>query len=53
MRLASIKTEGEEIAGIVTARGILPVRDVNARTGMVWEREGKYHGHTGRTGTGH
>ena len=36
MRLASIKLNGKEIAGIVTDGGILPIREINAITGTVW-----------------
>ena len=37
MRLATIKWNGAEIAGIVTERGILPIKAVNARKGTTWE----------------
>lgn len=36
MRLASIKLNGKEIAGIVTDGGILPIREINAIKGTVW-----------------
>ena len=36
MRLASIKINGKEIAGIVTDGGILPIREINAIKGTVW-----------------
>ncbi len=37
MRLASIKQNGAEIAGIVTEQGILPIKAVNVRKGTAWE----------------
>ncbi|MBR6209075.1 MAG: fumarylacetoacetate hydrolase family protein [Oscillospiraceae bacterium] len=37
MRLASIRREYTEIAGIVTPRGVLPIRALNARKGTAWE----------------
>ena len=37
MRLATIKWNGAEIAGIVTEQGILPIKAVNARKGAAWE----------------
>ena len=36
MRLATIKYKGEEIAGIVTDGGILPVRAINKTKGTAW-----------------
>ena len=37
MRLATIKQSGAEIAGIVTAKGVLPIRALNAQKGTAWE----------------
>ena len=37
MRLATIKKSGEEIAGIVTDGGILPIRAINAGKGTGWK----------------
>ena len=37
MRLATIKWNGAEIAGIVTEQGILPIKAVNAWNGSAWE----------------
>ena len=37
MRLASIKQNGAEIAGIVTEQGILPIKAVKVRKGTAWE----------------
>ena len=37
MRLATIKLNSAEIAGIVTTQGILPVKEVNAQKGTAWE----------------
>lgn len=37
MRLATIKHGGAEIAGIVTEKGILPVKAVNAAKGTAWK----------------
>ena len=37
MRLATIKKDNEEIAGIVTGKGILPIREINAATGAAWD----------------
>ena len=37
MRLATIKLNHAEIAGIVTAQGILPIKAVNAQKGTAWE----------------
>jgi 2-keto-4-pentenoate hydratase/2-oxohepta-3-ene-1,7-dioic acid hydratase in catechol pathway len=36
MRIATIKLDGAEIAGIVTPRGIVPVADVNGQFGSSW-----------------
>lgn len=37
MRLATIRLGGSEIAGIVTEKGVLPVREINAAGGSKWE----------------
>ena len=37
MRLATIKLNNAEIAGIVTEQGVLPVKAVNAQKGTAWE----------------
>lgn len=37
MRLATIKLNGAEIAGIVTEQGVLPIKCVNAQKGTAWE----------------
>ena len=37
MRLATIKYEGQEIAGIIVENGVLPLRALNAATGSNWE----------------
>ena len=37
MRLATIKLNGAEIAGIVTQQGVLPIKAVNAQKGTAWE----------------
>ncbi len=37
MRLASIRCGGREIAGIVTEKGVFPLRALNAATGSRWE----------------
>ena len=37
MRLATIKLNHDEIAGIVTEKGVLPVKAVNAQKGTAWE----------------
>ena len=37
MRLATIKLNNAEIAGIVTEKGVLPVKAVNAQKGTAWE----------------
>lgn len=39
MRLATIKKDGKEIAGIVTAKGIFPVEALNAAKGTDWKTE--------------
>ncbi len=39
MRLATIKTESGEIAGIVTPKGVLPVEALNAAKGTAWPGE--------------
>ncbi len=36
MRLATIKLNGAEIAGVVTGQGILPTRAINAAKGTAW-----------------
>ncbi len=36
MRLATIKLSGAEIAGVVTAEGVLPVKSINAMKGTAW-----------------
>ena len=36
MRLATIRLAGAELAGIVTEKGILPLRALNAETGAAW-----------------
>ena len=37
MRLASIKWQNEEIAGIVLEKGIFPLRNLNLSLGTLWE----------------
>ena len=37
MRLATIKLGGEEIAGIVGSKGILPLKELNRAKGTIWE----------------
>ena len=37
MRLATIKKDGAEIAGIVTSRGVLPVAALNEAKGTSWK----------------
>ena len=37
MRLATIRLGGEELAGIVTETGVLPIRALNAAQGSAWE----------------
>ena len=39
MRFATIKVQGEEIAGIVTEKGILPVAALNAAKGTEWSTD--------------
>lgn len=39
MRLATIKYSGKELAGIVTAKGILPIAALNAAKGNAWKEE--------------
>lgn len=39
MRLATIKKDGAEIAGIVTATGIFPIAALNATKGTAWKTE--------------
>lgn len=39
MRLATIKYNGKELAGIVTGRGILPIAALNAAKGTAWKEE--------------
>ena len=39
MRLATVKINGEEKAGIVTAEGIVPISAVNAAKGTAWKEE--------------
>lgn len=39
MRLATIKQNGAEIAGIVTATGIFPIAALNAAKGTAWKTE--------------
>ena len=39
MRLATIKQNGREIAGIVTAGGVFPVEALNAAKGTAWKTE--------------
>lgn len=39
MRLSTIKLHGEEVAGIVTANGILPVAALNAQKGTAWKTD--------------
>ncbi|MDR1137072.1 MAG: fumarylacetoacetate hydrolase family protein [Synergistaceae bacterium] len=39
MRLATIKLGGEETAGIVTSRGIVPIAEVNKSFGASWETD--------------
>lgn len=39
MRLATIKKDGAEIAGIVTATGIFPIEALNAAKGTAWKTE--------------
>ena len=39
MRLATIKYNGKELAGIVTDKGILPIAALNAAKGTAWKEE--------------
>ena len=39
MRLATIKLKGREQAGIVTARGVLPLAALNAAKGTAWREK--------------
>ncbi len=39
MRLATIKLNGKEIAGIVTESGMLPIAALNAAKGTAWKEE--------------
>jgi 2-keto-4-pentenoate hydratase/2-oxohepta-3-ene-1,7-dioic acid hydratase (catechol pathway) len=39
MRLATIKLEGQELAGIVLENGVCPLRALNAATGSNWEEK--------------
>ena len=39
MRLATIKLGGQEVAGIVTEKGILPIHALNAAKGTAWKEE--------------
>ena len=39
MRFATIKVNGAEKAGIVTAKGILPVEELNRQTGSSWKED--------------
>ena len=39
MRLATVKTDGREIAGIVTAKGVLPIEKLNQTKGTNWSEE--------------
>ncbi|MCI6567919.1 MAG: fumarylacetoacetate hydrolase family protein [Dysosmobacter sp.] len=39
MRLATIKLNGAEVAGIVTAAGVLPVETLNAVRGTAWKND--------------
>ena len=38
MRLATIKLNNKEVAGIVAEKGILPVAELNRQTGSSWKR---------------
>ena len=37
MRLATVKWNGKETAGIVTQKGVLPIACLNAAKGTVWK----------------
>lgn len=39
MRLATIKLNGREVAGIVTEKGILPIERLNAAKGLAWAED--------------
>ncbi|MBQ7535307.1 MAG: fumarylacetoacetate hydrolase family protein [Stomatobaculum sp.] len=39
MRLATIKLNNKEVAGIVAEKGILPVAELNRRTGSSWKED--------------
>ena len=39
MRLATIRFDGAETAGIVTEKGILPIRTLNAQNGTAWKED--------------
>ena len=39
MRLATIKLNNKEVAGIVTGKGILPVAELNRQTGSGWKED--------------
>ena len=39
MRLATIKLNNKEVAGIVTGKGILPVAELNRQTGSSWKED--------------
>ena len=39
MRLATIKHNGSEIAGIVAANGVLPIEALNAAKGTAWAED--------------
>ena len=39
MRLATIKLNNKEVAGIVTGNGILPVAELNRQTGSSWKED--------------
>ena len=39
MRLATIKKNGAEIAGIVTPKGVFPIAALNAAKGTAWSTD--------------
>ena len=39
MRLATIKLNGQEIAGIATKKGVLPIACLNAKKGTAWKED--------------
>lgn len=39
MRLATIKLNGKEIAGVVTSKGVLPIEAINGYKGTAWKTE--------------